>query len=356
MSNQTFTIEEVQNYFFKDSSLKQQPETLYRLDSKGNRYYYRFDQSNNPKFYISATSLTSSVLPTSDHLIDWMCANGGREASKIIMHQRADYGTTMHLCIEQLIKTGKIDLDDDELGVSDIDRNYYVAIKADPSTSINSLDPSDKKELKKDILSFHKFYTDYKVRPLAIECTLASDKYGIAGTMDLLAYVTIPIEGDYGEVYKSGPRKGETKLTKKMTEVLSVIDFKSGRKGFYLSHEIQLLIYKILAEENFNITVDKLYNWSPSDWRESENPTFSYKGSDQTGKHDEKLVFHMKGVFDCLNSEPVYTKTNIGGTVELNKPASNNYTFTNMNSELVEFARQINRPNSEHRVKQKMES
>ena len=71
-----------------------------------------------------------------------------------------------------------------------------------------------------------------------------------------------------------------------------MIDFKSGRKGFYESHVHQLYLYKDMWEENYpDIPVQSVFNWSPKDWRKS--PTYNFECQDDAYDHATDDVFSI---------------------------------------------------------------
>ena len=78
---------------------------------------------------------------------------------------------------------------------------------------------------------------------------------------------------------RATPGKGKEKLTKKDKRVIAIVDYKSGKSGFFEDYELQLKGYRDLIVENHpSIFCDKLYNLSPKAWR--DKPTYSFK--DQT--------------------------------------------------------------------------
>jgi hypothetical protein len=303
------TVEECKALYFDSDSLIESPRKLFRLNGYSNgRYYYRFDENQEPVFYISVTNMIEQTMPTSPFLIKWM-ADMGHDESKEYAKQRADYGTMMHLLFQRLLINKKINFDEIDGELMD-----YLKQIGQPLSLFDSwID-----ELKKDVLAFALFLKEYKVKPLAIEMMLASDE-GYAGALDLFCEMTIEEKGFHGEVYKSGEQKGKPKETKKETIIKGIVDFKSGRKGFYDQHEIQLEAYRRLLKENFPDFKDeniKIFNFAPNDWR-----TFpSYKLKDQSDSRNiekfdylvalgqiemnkmDRNIVRINGEFDLSNS------------------------------------------------------
>jgi len=263
--------EEMSALFFDSDVLQEQPVQLYRVDFDQSRYYYSVDQKGDLTVYTSVTTLISITMPTSKHLIKWY-AEMGWEAAKEYSEEMAHYGTFMHIEIQKLLISRKCDLTEIDKRLED-----YIAGERIGWSFMKHLEP-----LKKDILAFAQFMIDHDVKPLAIELVMAHPD-GYAGAVDLYCEMSIDEMGEWGEVYASGERKGEPKRTKKNLRVKAVIDFKRGRKGFYESHEIQLHAYRNLLVYNLNTSVDKLFNWSPKDWR-GTTPTYNLK--DQTNSHN----------------------------------------------------------------------
>jgi hypothetical protein len=265
-----YKAEEVKALYFNKDALVEPPYKLFRLDGKGgDRQYYEFDGKGKPHFYLSVTTFIGKALPTSPHLIKWI-ADMGEAAAEAYKNERAAYGTFLHGAIEQLLINRKYDLNKLEDVLAE-----YLERKELKSSLLKGW----VYELKKDILAFAQFMLDHNVQPMAIEIMLRSKRMGIAGAIDIVCKMDIEEKGEWGEVYKSGANKGKPKETKKLITIKAIIDVKSGRKGFYETHELQLHGYKKMFEENFPKTkIDRVYNWSGSAWRSS--PT--YKLKDQT--------------------------------------------------------------------------
>ena len=122
------------------------------------------------------------------------------------------------------------------------------------------------------MLAFITWVKEYKVKPIAIELMLRSKTHMVATALDLYCEMEVEEKGYFGETYKSGVNKGKPKESKKSRVVKAIVDFKSGRKGFYPKHSLQLLLNKIMMEENYpGIVIEKLYNFAPKDWRGTPN-------------------------------------------------------------------------------------
>lgn len=262
------TYEEMIARYFDADALVEPAYKVYRLNNKGQRWYYRINDDGSPQFYMSVTSLCHATLPTPKQLTDWI-ANLGVDEAKRYSEVKAHYGTLMHKLCGQLIINKTIDLDGFELevetyreenGIAEYDVRYWAD------------------ELRKDVLAFAQFLVDCNVKPLAIEIVLVHPE-GYAGAIDLVCSLDIVTKGFFGEVYASGANKGQPKESKRIDRVRAIIDLKSGKKGFYESHEIQLRAYKEMwNHEFFKTPVTHVFNWAPSEWREKP----SYKLTDQT--------------------------------------------------------------------------
>ena len=273
------TVEQIKAEFFNEDALQEQPEPVYRLDSSGHRYYYTFDENGEPMFYVSVTTLIKQTLPTSPQLIKWI-ADMGYEESQRYAQERAAYGTFMHSQLAELLIARSYNLN----GLKER-LKMYIESEQLPGDFINYAD-----DFKKDILAFAQFMKDTDLKPLAIELVLTNPQDGYAGAIDLCAEITIEEKGFFGDVYKTGANAGKPKETKRQRRIRAIIDFKSGRKGFFPEHEVQLLAYKTMWNMHFEkYPVEKVYNWAPKNYTGDE-PTYHFK--DQTNsKNAEKLPY-----------------------------------------------------------------
>lgn len=305
------TVEQIQAEFFNEDALQEQPEPVYRLDSSGHRYYYTFDEDGEPRFFVSVTTLIKQTLPTSPQLIKWI-ADMGYEESQRYAADRAAYGTFMHAQIAELIINRSYDLDKLRERLK-----LYIESEKLPADFIGYAD-----DFKKDLLAFAQFMKDTKLKPLAIELVLTNKEDGYAGAIDLCAEITIEEKGFFGETYKTGANAGKPKETKRERAIRAIIDFKSGRKGFFPEHEIQLHAYKKMWNMNFEAhQVERVYNWSPKDWR-GTTPSYNFK--DQTESKNAKKLPYLVELARIEDEKRDNTIVSCSGMIDLEKDFGEN--------------------------------
>ena len=250
------TAEEMRAVYFNRDALKEPPYKLYRMTEGGYRHYYRF-VDGEVVLYPSVTTLLRQTMPTSPFLIQWMVKNG--EAATEKRDMAAAYGTFMHIQYERLVITRTYDLDKAKEALRE-----YLDKENIPDTYYWEWLP----RIRKDVLAFAQFLKDYQVRPLAIEISLVHPEYRFAGCIDM------PCE--------MNDKKGET--------FRAIIDFKSGRNGFYEDYELQLGLYRMMWNETFpEQPVERIFNFAPKDWRKS--PTYDLK--EQTASPNLAKLPHL---------------------------------------------------------------
>ena len=216
------------------------PFRLRRSDRGNDRYYYKEDSDVG---YLSMTSFVSKSLPTSPHLVEWIASNGVK-MSEYFRDESADYGTAMHMAQIECIKNKGGSFEEIEMLAREQAALLGHSHRADLWAH----------KIVRDVASFLQFLKDYQVKPLAAEIPVASDKYGLAGCLDL------PCRMQFNK-----------------KEVTAIVDMKSGRKGFFEGHEMQLHGYKVLWNDWFGhiAPVTHVFNWAPSDWK--DKPTYKLK-------------------------------------------------------------------------------
>ncbi len=261
---------EIAKAVYFDEALIESTQKLKRVKVGGNdRYYYIEHEDGTKTFFTGVTTASKLGIPTSPHLIDWMIQQGSRANAEREAAIRANFGTCMHrILLELYLIGGKLKMED----VDNMVRGaaYEAALKQeDYDTWV--------REIRRDLLAFAQFVEDYKVRPIAVEYPIANAELGLGGTIDLPCYLTISEKGYWGEVYKSGDRKGEPKETSREREIIAIVDLKSSLKGnFYEEHEFQLHAYRRMWNSNHpNLPIERVYDWSPKEWKTTPSYTFT---------------------------------------------------------------------------------
>lgn len=215
----------------------------------------------------------------------------------VVLQTRADYGTIMHVIFINILLGEKVSL-------SPVPLKAYIAeiYKEVIHQNVNeSFIDNHIEEYTKDILSLLKWKRDYKVKVLAAELMLKSDTLKIGTAVDLICEITHTqkIKDFWGEIYKAdstatGAKKGDPKATYKNVETTEevIVDFKSGKKGFYDKHIMQLLTNKIIVQENLpNLNIKGCYNFAPSNWK--SKPSYRFTNQDNDTNDSEALSREM---------------------------------------------------------------
>lgn len=285
------TVEEMQCMFFDKTALIEPPYKVFQLNSKGHRYYYRFDENGQPEFFPSVTTILSQTLPKSPFLIEWIASKGMDEAERY-KAERAAYGTFMHAQFEELIINRVYNLDDLKEKLK-----TYIEVNRLPDNFIYYAD-----DLKKDVLAFAQFVKDYDVRPLAVEIALVHPYYHYAGMIDMPCTML--------------RKPGGTE------RINAIVDFKSGRKGFYEDAEIQLHLYKMMWNVTFEqYPITNVFNFSPKDWR--KKPSYNLK--DQTDSPNAAKIPALLEIAAIEDDKRDNTFTAVSGSISLDEPQD----FTN---------------------------
>lgn len=230
--------------FFQDDSLVILKK-LNRLNRFGKRYY--FDE--NLQFKIGITSFLSETMKTPYFLEQWKANN-----SPEIVKERAEHGTKFHIHAANILRQKKLNALSFDLSICESD------------------------EILKDIIAFINFVEKYNPDPILLESQVYSTEMDLAATLDFFGYVDMPVKGLWGEVYKSGEKKGEPKETSIIKRTLCIIDFKTAIKheeietdkpiSMYnkLQLNFQLLMLLEMFPQFLNSNV-KLFNVITKNWR-----------------------------------------------------------------------------------------
>lgn len=255
---------------------------VYRFDDRqGNRFYYFKDKEDHVLTAVGITTAFGIVSVEEDHIEKWKEQHiNWRE----LLNASSSFGTLEHMLYGEILL---------KKGVS------KVMLTSMKELAVNYGHNPDMPA--KDTISFLKFQEDYNLIPLLIEAKLIlhdsqTDQY-LAMTIDLLAKMIIktivPHEEQDG-VYQRGEKKGRPKMIIVKEEVTTteivLVDFKSNffekeKKGFYETHKMQLMGGKLAVEQNFGITVDKVFNYAPNNWRKNPDYTlYEHKLTDKDWK------------------------------------------------------------------------
>jgi len=281
----SYNVEEQQyDYLAKEFKLKKSP--VYRTSVPGvnGRFYVTFDEENRPILLTSGTTCIADGFADpykAKMLADWrlsMILKGSNPELHVI--RRAHYGTLMHILYGHLLMGKTIPMTE-SLGRDALEDYIRTLDHGIDETNLQYIFANYKLELKKDILSFLQWVKDYKVKPLAIELMGCYAKYKVGSAIDLVCTLEDEVDGYWGEVYKvnyGDRKKGDPKKSKKKVRVVAIVDYKSGKKGFYDSYILQLYLYRKILEDQYGVKVDATYNFAPNDWRKT--PTYKFVQQD----------------------------------------------------------------------------
>jgi len=284
-----------------------QPESIYRLYKGDDRWYYLWNEEE-PEFYLGITTKLGRAMPDSPFITQWKIEqalqNGYANAWKDYTINRSVYGTFMHSEFQELLVTREYNFDETGKRLEAFlkEKNYPREWMAFEDS------------IKSDILALAKWIIDCDVVPLAIEYPIVSRKWKFISPIDLIAEFNIEDSGYYGETYKSGAKKGQPKLTKQTFRIRGIIDFKSGRKGFYTDHVYQLHAYREAWNENFHDDkIARIFNWSPKNWRTEPD----YNFTEQTDKVNEDKFAHYMQLGDLEFKDDDLTTVLVEGKLNL---------------------------------------
>jgi len=279
--------------------------TIYRFSQSGLRFYFDVKDDNpelSPQvvFYGGCTTVIEKTTPTG-YGLKKLIGELGISGFYKMMKEKAHYGTLLHLLIADYLRSSG-NPDGRTFDFSSIPARTAAYMK-DFKLDYDAQDWAWR--VKKDLASLVQFCIDHEVEPLIIEGTGTytdpeNPNLRFAGTVDMVCRMKIREKGFWGEVYKSGERKGEAKESFKEVWITAAVDFKSGKAGFFEDHEIQLHMYKLIVEHSYGVLVDKVYNVAPADW--INEPT--YKLKDQSESTAALKIPYLLRLFDLDWQEP----------------------------------------------------
>ncbi len=268
------THQQINTLWFDQDALRLPSYKVGRVNLSGGRAYIKINSEGSLekplKIYTSLTTAINACAPMERPLLEWYCRLGLQEASRQLELSQ-HYGTLFHLEIGKFLINKIYDFETIGQAVDDYlsEHNFYSPECAQWA-----------EKLSRDMAAFIQFFFDYKIIPLGIEYVLLSQK-GFGTLIDLVCKMTVSEKGFFGEVYKSGPNAGKPKESKQEKQLTAIVNFKSGRNGFYRSNGIQITCERQLWEENFSdLKIELAANWSPKEWTAA--PAYNFK--DWTGE------------------------------------------------------------------------
>jgi hypothetical protein len=208
-----------------------------KIEIKGKRYYY-----NDGNITPSVTTVISSQMP--DNYIKMkMIGELGVKGWYDFLREKANYGTMLHIVLEIFVNQGYQISFNQIVGIT----QDFIQYECNTSERIN--------ELTKDVIRFAKFFKDYNVNVIQSEIVLSNEKFG--GAIDYIVEMDLEEQGYFGEVYKSGERKGEQKISKQIRRIRAIIDLKSGSAKLD-NYDYQLNAYADLANE-YGYDIEKVF-------------------------------------------------------------------------------------------------
>lgn len=321
------TIEQMQSLFFDNNALREPDYRLMQLNCRGKRHYYFIDPEGRPRFFPSVTTILRNVMPENVNLTEWKLSMG-KEAANAYTQERANYGTFLHGQLAELMITRRYNFDT----LKEKLQKYVEREKLASSFVDNHED-----EAKADIMAFAKWMQEYDVRPLAVEVSLYSETMRIAGMLDCVANMrAYPLEEEkkacaklQEEYAKAGEdqkkiaklnEKAETLKSKYAERVNGIVDFKSGKNGFYDEYAIQLELYRRMWNENFpDLQIGRIFNIAPKDWRKTVRKAVSFTFEEQTENPVLNKVDALLALY-ALTEESELKVVVIDGEVNLDNP------------------------------------
>ncbi len=292
------TIEQMKALFFDDKSLLAQPEPVYKFTHPSESFYYTFDPIKmRPEYFMPVTGFLKKVMPTPQPIIDNM-VDMGKLAFNAKMNERGLYGTMMDIEFNKRLIAGSYDLD----LIDDVVREHHKAS--------GSLVPVEFwiAEFNTDITALNQWIDDYEVEPLAIGLMLVSRQLEIGGKIDLACKMNKNLYTD------------KTPVSSRQ-RVKRLVDFKSGKKGFYDSHILQLESYRECWDEKFHdYPMDGIANFAPTNWR--NEPGYNFK--DHTDNAVTRKLPHYIELARIDGMEPKKEVKLFFGTLEKGKPVMGN--------------------------------
>lgn len=233
-------------------------EKVYRVGVGGGRHYQR----GNGRIYKSLTTTLAAVMPPSEQLETWRDAMADQLGSTSLADQyveyTADYGTLLHIAVADFVRDGNVDWYAKKM--------WFAAQLSEIGLKDKALNAATN-ELVKDLAAMVQFFYDYRVEVIAVELPVFLD-CGVATLVDL--------------VCRMDNKANDQTALEAANRHNAIINLKSGKKGFFDTHVLQLEGERRAFNETYSklvgYEIDKVYNLAPTAWR----GTPKYKIKDQS--------------------------------------------------------------------------
>jgi hypothetical protein len=240
-------------------------EKVYRVGVGGGRHYQR---SSNNGIYKSLTTAMAAVMPPSDQLETWRDAMADQLGSTSLADQyveyTADYGTLLHIAVADFVKDGCVDWYAKKM--------WFAAQLSEIGLKDKALNAATR-ELEKDLAAMVQFFYDHRVEVIAVEIPVFLD-LGVATLIDI--------------VCRMDNKANDQTPIETANRHNAIINLKSGKKGFFDTHVLQLEGERRAFNETYSklvgYEIQEVYNLAPTAWR----GTPKYKIKNQTKEADKK--------------------------------------------------------------------
>ena len=293
-------------------------EVLWRYDLGNMRHYRR----KNGETFKSLTTFISAVESTPEILQGWRESMleelGSIEKVDAFVDSTATYGTMGHEALAMIAREGSVDW-------ARLMEWAREALSAQGMTGKTlSLACGT---LRDDTATFMQFIHDYKVRILAVELPVWLPD-GIATLIDFVVEKDVMLYVD-------------TPMEKRKRHVC-IINYKTGRKGFFESHALQLEGEKRMFNHVYGPTfgeIHNVYNLAPTNWKDV--PAYKIKDQTKVLQADDKRLMRLfqnyldRAKIEGILGEPKTKFKSLEGVTFLGDSPMGNLKFKNY-SEFVQ--------------------
>lgn len=249
-------------------------QKIFRVEIGAGRHY-RNEQGGT---YKSITTFLDAVMPANKLLQSWRESKiqdlGSVDAASEFVKATADFGTILHISVADFCRNNGVNWQQ----FNDFAVMQLVAMGLSGHTLQSALE-----ELTKDFASIVKFFFDYEAKVIAVELPVFSS-HGFATLIDLVVEIN-------DKCYTEKTPK------EKRNRIVAAGNLKSGKKGFYESHILQLAGERMCFNETYSksigFEIKEVFNIAPTDWRKA--PDYKYKN--RTAALDESTLMQQFNMF-----------------------------------------------------------